>query len=305
MVRLISSRLFHLRNRTGRHSRSDILNFDNSHRQRQNHNNKRNRGRNNRRSGGGGGQHGGGGNSINRVYESNGPDVKVRGTAQTIAEKYMQLGRDAHSSGDNVMAESYYQFAEHYFRVLQSMQPPGQLAPQILRRPGEEPEEEVEVVEPDDLAADAAQGEAAEGQLQGSDDAGEGASAEGAQSHDGQPQRHEQARGDGQDNRDGGRDRFRPRWQQRRDRNRDQRDGQGHAPRHGGEGEQQANASHTDAVEDAGGKDWEAPSFLTRPVPQVESSEPVVAEARPARRSRAKPAAEAPSVSETAAPSDD
>jgi hypothetical protein len=85
--------------------------------------NKRSRGRGRGgRPGGGGGGGGGGGNPINRVYESNGPDVKVRGTAQTIAEKYMQLARDAHSSGDTVMAESYNQHAEHYLRILAAAQ---------------------------------------------------------------------------------------------------------------------------------------------------------------------------------------
>ena len=64
-----------------------------------------------------------GGKPINRVYESNGPDVKLRGTAQTIAEKYMQLARDAHSSGDTVMVESYNQHAEHYLRFLRRPRP--------------------------------------------------------------------------------------------------------------------------------------------------------------------------------------
>jgi hypothetical protein len=64
----------------------------------------------------------GGGNPLNRVYESNGPDVKVRGTAQTVADKYLQLGRDAQSSGDNVAAENFYQHAEHYLRILSAAQ---------------------------------------------------------------------------------------------------------------------------------------------------------------------------------------
>ena len=51
-----------------------------------------------------------------RVYESNGPDVKIRGNPTHIAEKYVQLARDAQSSGDPVAAENYYQHAEHYFR---------------------------------------------------------------------------------------------------------------------------------------------------------------------------------------------
>ena len=133
-----------LNNWDGHSGRSDDLNFDNGHRPRQgqhNNNNKnRNRGRNNRRpSGGSGGNNpnNGGGNSLNRVYESNGPDVKVRGTAQTVAEKYAQLGRDAQSSGDNVMAESYFQFSEHYFRTWAAAQPVGQPTQQ-LRRPDDE-----------------------------------------------------------------------------------------------------------------------------------------------------------------------
>ena len=62
----------------------------------------------------------------NRTLESNGPDVKIRGNAQHIYEKYQQLARDASSSGDRVMAESYLQHAEHYFRVLLTTQPQGQ-----------------------------------------------------------------------------------------------------------------------------------------------------------------------------------
>jgi len=57
-----------------------------------------------------------------RSYESNGPDVKIRGTALHIAEKYLQLARDAQSSGDRVGAESYLQHAEHYFRIVTAAQ---------------------------------------------------------------------------------------------------------------------------------------------------------------------------------------
>src|SRR5690242_1492190 len=98
--------------------------------------NKRGRNRNRRHSGGGGG--GGGGNPLNRVYESNGPDVKVRGTAQTVADKYLQLGRDAQVSGDIVMAESYYQHAEHYLRILAAAQAYQQQMQQQYRRPEED-----------------------------------------------------------------------------------------------------------------------------------------------------------------------
>ena len=61
-------------------------------------------------------------NPLTRTYESNGPDVKVRGTALHIAEKYVQLARDAHSSSDPVMAENYYQHAEHYYRIIAAAQ---------------------------------------------------------------------------------------------------------------------------------------------------------------------------------------
>jgi len=61
-------------------------------------------------------------NPANRVYESNGPDAKVRGTPQQIVEKYMQLARDALSGGDDVKAESYFQHAEHYQRIINAAQ---------------------------------------------------------------------------------------------------------------------------------------------------------------------------------------
>jgi hypothetical protein len=58
------------------------------------------------------------GNIINRVFESAGPDGKVRGTPQQIIDKYQALARDAQVSGDRVAAESYLQHAEHYSRLL-------------------------------------------------------------------------------------------------------------------------------------------------------------------------------------------
>ena len=80
---------------------------------------------------GGGGQfrHAGGGGSgngnqplnRNHVFDSSGPDVRLRGTAQQLFEKYLQLGRDATSAGDRVAAEGYFQHAEHYFRILGAM----------------------------------------------------------------------------------------------------------------------------------------------------------------------------------------
>jgi hypothetical protein len=83
---------------------------------------KRQRGRNRKPGGGGGG--GGGGNNPNRAFESNGPEgVKIRGNAQHVYERYQQLARDAFSSGDRVLAENHLQHAEHYFRVLRTIQP--------------------------------------------------------------------------------------------------------------------------------------------------------------------------------------
>ncbi|MGE0222757.1 MAG: DUF4167 domain-containing protein [Acetobacteraceae bacterium] len=89
---------------------------------------KRMRGRSHRSGGGGGGgggmRHHSGGNipmNRNHVFDSSGPDMRVRGTAQQLFEKYLQLGRDATSGGDRVMAESYFQHAEHYFRILNAM----------------------------------------------------------------------------------------------------------------------------------------------------------------------------------------
>lgn len=61
-------------------------------------------------------------NPLARNYESNGPDVKIRGTASHIADKYMSLARDALASGDMVTAESYLQHAEHYNRIIMAAQ---------------------------------------------------------------------------------------------------------------------------------------------------------------------------------------
>jgi Domain of unknown function (DUF4167) len=61
-------------------------------------------------------------NTHNKFYESNGPDVKVRGSASLIAEKYQQLARDAQTSGDFIAAEGYLQHAEHYNRLIAAAQ---------------------------------------------------------------------------------------------------------------------------------------------------------------------------------------
>jgi len=87
--------------------------------------NRRMRGRgnnNNSNNNNGNNQNRKGPNPLTRSYESNGPDVKIRGSAQQIAEKYATLARDAQSAGDRVMAENYLQHAEHYNRIIMAAQ---------------------------------------------------------------------------------------------------------------------------------------------------------------------------------------
>ncbi|MDP3460686.1 MAG: DUF4167 domain-containing protein [Hyphomonas sp.] len=75
---------------------------------------KRSRGRNRRP----GGNQQNAFNNPNRHFESVGPDVKIRGSAQQVLEKYQQYARDAHTSGDRVLSEAYFQYAEHYQRIV-------------------------------------------------------------------------------------------------------------------------------------------------------------------------------------------
>ena len=121
--------------------------------------NKRSRGRN----GGGGGPH----FNNNRprlphrvqTFDSNGPNVKIRGNAYQVFERYVALAREAQASGDRVTAENFYQHAEHYFRVMNAMgegqgQPPRPTTPADLEMAGgdgevrEGEEASVQVVQP-------------------------------------------------------------------------------------------------------------------------------------------------------------
>src|SRR5204863_78191 len=88
-----------------------MRNGQNNKRMRNRNNNNNNNNNNRRRQ-----------NPMTRVFESNGPDIKICGTASHVAEKYVQLARDARSSGDPVAAENYYQHAEHYFRLIAAAQ---------------------------------------------------------------------------------------------------------------------------------------------------------------------------------------
>src|SRR3979409_2587835 len=92
--------------------------------------NNRQRSRGGRNGGGGGG--GGGGHhhkqhhnpnrppNRNQIFDSSGPDVRVRGNAHQVFDKYQALAREAASSGDRIMAEAYWQYADHYFRMIQT-----------------------------------------------------------------------------------------------------------------------------------------------------------------------------------------
>jgi hypothetical protein len=96
---------------------------------------------------GGGGGNGGGGYNPNRTFDSSGPEIKIRGSAAHVYEKYLQLARDANSAGDRVTAENYLQHAEHYYRIMaaaaaQQAQYQAQQAAQNQGRPqgGEQPQ---------------------------------------------------------------------------------------------------------------------------------------------------------------------
>src|SRR5579863_1292204 len=90
----------------------------------------------------GGNHSGGGGFNPNRTFDSSGPEVKIRGSASHVYEKYLQLARDSNSSGDRVMAENYLQHAEHYFRIMaaQQAQQAQFQAQQAAQNPGRPPE---------------------------------------------------------------------------------------------------------------------------------------------------------------------
>jgi uncharacterized protein DUF4167 len=100
---------------------------------RQGQQNKRMRGRNRK-----------GPNPLTRSYESNGGDVKLRGTALHIAEKYVQLARDSQSSGDRVAAENYFQHAEHYYRIVAAAQAQMPQPQAIIRTDDDDMEEEAD-----------------------------------------------------------------------------------------------------------------------------------------------------------------
>jgi len=276
-----------------------IRSGNNNNRNRNNNNRNRNNANNNNRRHGGGG---GGGNPSNKVLDSNGPDVKLRGTPQTIAEKYMQMGRDAQSAGDSVAAENYYQHAEHYYRLWAASQPVGQSL-QMSRKYGEEEFDEngdyIVEEEGENAQADGnTSSDGSDGQAQG--EGGQQADQPQGENQQRQPRNNNNRDPNARDNSGGNRERFKPRWQNKRERFGDQ-------PREGGGAEgQPVQASSDEApaatpaaevvAPEASGQ-WEAPSFLQRPVPIVESDVGAEAEAEaevaPKRARTRKPRPEA------------
>ena len=256
----------------------------------------KNRNRSRHRSGGGSGGGGGGGNPLNRVYESNGPDVKVRGNAQTIADKYLQLGRDAQSSGDIVMAESYYQHAEHYLRIIAAAQAYNAQQQQQYRRPDDDfDDEELE---------DVPEIQAGEGRNAPPSGAGEpdglgdqpAVQGEGDRPQQPQQQYRQQRDQNGQSYQSRDRDRNRSRWQDRRDQQRDGGDQRGQGNQARNNEDQPRMAAPAEPRNGGGGAEgegkWEAPSFLRRPAanaPEAAPPAPTVTEVKEAEAEAAAP----------------
>jgi hypothetical protein len=107
---------------------------------------KRSRGRGHGQGPGNGGMNNAGRNRQvplrHQTFDSNGPDVRVRGNAYQVFEKYLALARDASAAGDRIAAENYYQHAEHYYRIINANND-GQAYPNPSPReglPDEQPE---------------------------------------------------------------------------------------------------------------------------------------------------------------------
>ena len=194
---------------------------------------KRQRGRNRKPGGGGGNANAA---NPNRSWDSQGPEnIKVRGNAQTVYERYQQLARDASSSGDRVLAENYLQHAEHYFRVLRALQPARPVSEIAARElAGQGFDIDFEDESGAQAAAFLAAQQAAERAAQQQNEPREGE----GQNRDGQPRENREWRdrdGQGNQNRDQNRDRE---WTPRPPReNRDNQNGQDGQRAEGEQGE--------------------------------------------------------------------
>jgi hypothetical protein len=201
-------------------------------------------------------------NPLTRTYESNGPDVKIRGTAQHIADKYAQLARDAQASGDPVAAENYLQHAEHYYRIIAAAQEQFRDQFGAFQRPFDEDGDEDAA--PGMNGHGYAQGERFAGPQSGGDDADPGMQPQPFEGRGGNgEQRPRFNRGDRQERRDQfgrqdrgeRRDRFPRNEQPRQDFQRDEQRQEFNREdrRRRDEGDEQANG---------------LPAFLTNPVRQ-------------------------------------
>jgi len=100
----------------------------------------------------------------NQTYDSNGPDIRVRGNAHQVLEKYLALARDASSQGDRIAAENFYQHAEHYFRMINSQ---NQNQVRFNQRPMATPADDHAVLSGDLPAAEGSGGAEGEEEPQG------------------------------------------------------------------------------------------------------------------------------------------
>lgn len=216
-------------------------------------------------------------NPMTRVFESNGPDIKIRGTASHVAEKYVQLARDARSSGDPVAAENYYQHAEHYFRLIAAAQ-------EQFRQNQPQPRVDTEMQPAED-----------------GEDEGESFSHFGQEPgfvpQQQQPyvrENNQRERGEGQPYQ---RDQQQPR-EHRGDRDRDRE----HRP----QPQYQPQPQPQPVIADTGGVD-RLPSFITGPQPQVNGAPGGYEEGRGERfpRRRRRPHGPRPDMAAPAAPSED
>jgi hypothetical protein len=139
-------------------------------------------------------------NPLTRTYESNGPDVKIRGTPSHIAEKYVSMARDALSSGDPVLAENYLQHAEHYNRIIMSHREQ-QMAEE--NRAGGRPKGGQDDDAGEDSDGNGGERQQARGQEQQPQPQPQGKSNRGEGKDDTRPSRRQRSRGDDNERGDG------------------------------------------------------------------------------------------------------
>jgi len=195
-------------------------------------------------------------NPLSRNFESNGPDVKVRGNAAHIAEKYLQLARDAQSSGDSVMAENYLQHAEHYFRIVSS----AQQAQNGQRPDGQDDDFDDDMPDMNSRFASPQPPQQQYVQQADGDEQGEGDQQPRQQGEQRPPRQDGQPRGDGQQ--DGERQPRGDRRDRQRNRDRFRPEGEGQQPVAAGE---QAQPAVVEAVEASAEQPVEADGEARKP----------------------------------------